>query len=147
MNAIGPVAGLLGAIVTSMISLKWILGGFIIFMFIWLYYSNQSQKNALDLRAIRDLVKSASQWNSRSIQDSNPIIGVMNANYAMAYLNVARSIGSDADIEMHAGIKIDALIKSVEDTQTAALERITSKCPVLSQPGSALTGWKKVDVR
>ena len=147
MNAIGPVAGLLGAIVTSMISLKWILGGFIIFMFIWLYYSNQSQKNALDLRAIRDLVKSASQWNSRSIQDSNPIIGVMNANYAMAYLNVARSIGSDADIEMHAGIKIDALIKSVEDTQTAALERITSKCPVLSPPGSALTGWKKVDVR
>jgi hypothetical protein len=68
----------------------------------------------------------------------------MNANYAMAYLNVARSIGSDADIEMHSGIKIDALIKSVEDTQTAALERITSKCPVLSPPGSALTGWKKI---
>ena len=144
MNAVGPIAGLLGAIVTSMMTLKWIFGGFVIFMFIWMYYSNQSQKNALDLRAIRDLVKSASQWNSRSIQDSNPIIGVMNANYAMAYLNVARSIGSDADIEMHSGMKIDALIKSVEDTQTAALDRITSKCPVLSPPGSALTGWKKV---
>jgi hypothetical protein len=67
----------------------------------------------------------------------------MNANYAMAYLHVARNIGTDADIEMHSGMKIDALIKSVEDTQTEALSRITEKCPALSPPGPSTTGWKK----
>jgi hypothetical protein len=142
MNAVAPVAGLLGALVTSLSSFKYILIAFIVFIVVWIFYQNRSQKNALDVRAIRDLVKSASQWNSRSIQDSNPIIGVMNANYAMAYLNVARNIGTDADIEMHSGMKIDALIKSVEDTQTAALQRITEKCPSLSPPGTAITGWK-----
>ena len=140
---LGPLAGLFGAAVASLSVVKWILGAFCLVIVAWMLSSTWVAKNALDARALKDLVKSASQWNSRSVQDANPLISLMNANYAMAYLNVARSVGSDADIEKHTGAAVDELIKDIESTQSRAIQRVTSSCPSVTPQGltAVHTGW------
>ena len=143
MQHVGPIVGLLGAVVGSISSLKWMLAGFVIVMIGWVFMTQKTSKNALDARALKDLVKSSAQWKTRALQDTNALIGLMNANYAMAYLNVARSIGSDADIEKNTGAAIDELLKDIEGTQSNAIQRLSMSCPSVTPNGLAAvhTGW------
>lgn len=138
-----PIAGLLGAALTTISVFKWIFLGFLGLVVLWIFSTMRSKKNALEARAIKDLIKSAAQWNSRSVQDTNPLIGLMNANYAMAYLNVARSIGSDADIERYTSAAVDELLKDLEATQSSAIQKIAGQCPSITPHGLAAvhTGW------
>lgn len=140
-----PVLGLVGAGLASLDAFKWMLGGFLLLMIGLWVYNTRSTRNALDSRALKDLVKSAAQWNLRSSQDSNAIVGLMNANYAMAYLNVARSLGSDSDIEKMTRIQLDPFIDEIEASQTNAIRRITNSCQSLTS-GLPLeyTTWKKL---
>ena len=143
MNSIGPIAGLMGAALGSFNTFKWMLIGSVIIMVFWSFTNNRNSKNALDARALKDLTKSAAQWNTRSMQDANPLIALMNSNYAMAYLNVARSIGSDSDIERHTHVAVDELLKDIESAQSSAIQRITMACPSVTPQGLAAvhTGW------
>jgi len=126
---LGPIAGLIGAAVASLSVFKWILGAFIIVMIVWIFASQKSTRNALDARALKDLIKSSQQWAARSEQDGSPLVSLMNANYAMAYFNVARSIGSDQDIYAHTHANVDSLIQDIETTQKRAVEKVTKVCP------------------
>lgn len=140
----GPLLGIAGALFASFSALKWMLAGFVVIMIGWSIYSSKISRNALDSRAIRDLVKSSAQWNLRSSQDSNAVVGLMNSNYAMAYLNVARSLGSDEEIEKTANIKLDQFVSEIESSQSNAMSRITGACPsLLSGLPLEATGWKK----
>ena len=142
MSNYGPIIGLVGAALASLSAFKWMLAGFIIIMIGWGFWTSNSTKNALDARALKDLIKSSAQWNLRSSQDSNPLVSLMNSNYAMAYLNVARSLGSDSEIEKFTGVKLDAFIKEIEDAQVKGLKKVSSVCPA-SINGLPLenTGW------
>lgn len=142
MNLV-PVMSLVGALLASLSIFKWILGAFVIVIVLWIFSQNKNKRNALESRALKDLVKSSAQWNARAQQDTNPLIGLMNSNYAMAYLNVARSVGSDADIEKSTGAAVDELLKEVESTQSRAMQKLTMACPAMTPQGlSAVhTGW------
>ena len=141
MQSIAPLAGIFGAVLSSFSVVKWILIGFIVILIGWGIMSQKKSKNSLDSRAIRDLVKSASQWKTRSIQDSNPLIALMNANYAMAYFNVARAVGSDVDVETYTSISIDEFNKDLENIQAAAIQKITGMCPSTAIKSVTNTGW------
>jgi hypothetical protein len=138
-----PVLGLFGAVLASLSIFKWILVGLLIVVVLWMFSQNKNRRNALDTRALKDLVKSSAQWNARAQQDTNPLIGLMNSNYAMAYLNVARSLGSDTDIEKHTSAAVDELLKEVEGTQSRAMQKLTMACPAMTPQGLAAvhTGW------
>lgn len=138
-----PVLSLFGALLASLSIFKWIVGGFVVVIALWMVSQNKNKRNALESRALKDLVKSSAQWNARAQQDTNPLIGLMNSNYAMAYLNVARSVGSDADIEKSTGAAVDELLKEVEATQSRAMQKLTMACPAMTPQGlSAVhTGW------
>lgn len=140
---LAPLAGLVGATMASLSVIKWVLLGFLAVLALWVLSGARGSRNALEARAIRDLVKSAAQWNARAVQDSNPVIALMNANYAMAYFNTARSVGSDVDIEKHTGVAVDELLRDIESTQSRAVQRITAACPSVTPQGLAAvhTGW------
>lgn len=140
---IGPLAGLFGAALASMSALKWLLLAFICVIVLWLAGGIKGSRSGLQERSIKDLVKSASQWTTRSAQDSNPLIALMNANYAMAYLNVARSVGSDSEIERYTGAAVDELLRDVEATQSNAIQRVSVTCPAVAPAGlaAAHSGW------
>jgi hypothetical protein len=143
MNSLGPIAGLLGAAIVSISVFKWILGGLAIVFIVWTIGKSRSAQNAIQSRALKDLIKSSTQWSTRALQDTNPIVGLINANYGMAYLNVARSLGTDADIEREIGTSVDTLIKEIEGTQTNAVARLSSSCPSVSPQGLVHNGWSK----
>lgn len=144
MMNFGPLLGLAGALFASLSAFKWMLAAFVVVMIGWSIYSSKTSRNALDNRAMKDLIKSAAQWNLRSSQDSNAVVGLMNSNYAMAYLNVARSLGSDDEIEKSTAIKLDVFISEIEASQANAISRITGACPsLLGGLPIDSTGWKK----
>lgn len=140
---VGPLASLLGAIIGSLSVFKYILVGLLVVGVLYMILGHKTSRNALEVRALKDLVKSSAQWATRSVQDTSPLVALMNANYAMAYLNVARSVGSDADIEKHTGAAVDELLNDVEATQTNAIQRLALACPAITPQGlSAVhTGW------
>jgi len=120
---------------------KWVMLGLIAIVALWALSSSSSAKNALDARAIHNLVKSAAQWNARALQDTNPMVGLMNANYAVAYFNVARSLGSDADVEKKAKISVDAFTRDLEATQSKFMHTLSEACPAVAPIGHPATGW------
>jgi F0F1-type ATP synthase membrane subunit b/b' len=139
----GPLAGLFGAAMVSFTAFKWMILSFIILLGVWIWTTTRKNRNALTDRAIKDLIKSASQWATRSAQDANGLVSLMNANYAMAYLNVARSVGSDADIERVTGAAVDELMKDIESNQSNAIQKMALSCPSMAPAGlaTAHTGW------
>lgn len=139
----GPLAGLFGAALGSLAAIKWMIVSFIILIGLWLWTSSRKNRNALTDRAIKDLIKSASQWATRSAQDANGLISLMNANYSMAYLNVARTVGSDSDIERITGAAVDELMKDIESNQSNAIQKMALSCPAMAPAGlaGAHTGW------
>ena len=143
-----PLADIVMGFASGLSIIKWILFAAIVLAVLWIMSnfklgSGGSSKAAMESRTLRDLVKSAAQWAARSMQDSAPVIAVMNANYAMAYLNMARALATDAEIESNAGVPIDALIRDIEAAQSAAIQRLSAGCPSVGPQGLAAmhSGW------
>ena len=79
-------------------------------------------------RTLRDLVKSVQQYVDMAAQDTSTVMALMHANYARAYLNAARSMATDTEIEGLAGRSFDAFVKQVDQTEAAAMARMQSVC-------------------
>jgi hypothetical protein len=142
---LGPIAGLLGATLASLSVFKWILAGFLGLMLLWIFSTSKDTKQSIHSRTIKDLVKSATQWQVRANQDYNAVVALMNSNFAVAYLNVVRTMGTDRDIEKITGVPMEQLIESVETTQTNCLQKFANVCPNVAPKGLAFASanWLK----
>lgn len=138
---IAPIAGLVGAAVATMSVFKWIFVGLVGVFLLWMLSSSNGAKHAMETKTIKDLVKSSAQWNARALQDTNPLIGLMNANYALAYFHVARLMGSDADIEKKASIQVESFGKELDSTQSRFMHALADMCPSVVPSGNVATGW------
>lgn len=92
---------------------------------------------------LKGLLQEAQHWAQVSAQDANPLLALTHATYAMAYLRVARSMASDADIERACNLRLDEFAATIADAQQAALRNVTGQCPSMATPGlqSINTGW------
>lgn len=79
-------------------------------------------------RSLRDLVKSVQQYVDMAAQDTSSVMALMHANYARAYLNAARTLATDVEIEHVAGRSFDAFLKQVDQTEATVLSRMQSVC-------------------
>lgn len=78
---------------------------------------------------LREVIRSCLQLLEASKQDSNSVIRLAHANYAQAYLNVARMLQNDEEIEeslamlnARAGVReIEALQADLDDAQKEAM--------------------------
>ena len=89
------------------------------------------------------LVKTAARWSAVSDQDSNPMLKLLHATYASAYINAARSLASDADLERVSKVRIDELFSQVGSQQQAAIQKVGTLAPSLMPEGANVlyTGW------
>ena len=96
------------------------------------------------LRRVRTLVQEAIRWGVTSTQDSNPVISLTHATYAVAYLNVARHLVTDQDIAQIVGSEPREIMHDLQQKQSAAMQRICQECPQI-QPDlgrfGTHTGW------
>lgn len=92
---------------------------------------------------LRSLVHEAQQWSVASQQDANPLVSLVHATYGMAYMRVARTLASDADIERVCNLRLDEFAGQLSDAQQVSLRNVAGQCKSLATPGlsSLNTGW------
>ena len=92
---------------------------------------------------VKEAVRNSAHWSTAADQDSNPLLGVMHANFAHAYLNIARTLTSDAEVEEAAQVRLDEFSRSVAQTQRNAVQRLLAQCPSVRPDGitAVQTGW------
>ena len=96
------------------------------------------------LRSIRSLLRDAVHWNATSMQDGNPLLALIHSTYAIAYLNTARHMVSDKDIERVMGIQPRELMFELQQHNDSLVKKVVTQCPALKPPGGNFavhTGW------
>ena len=81
--------------------------------------------SAADIHA---LVRQARRWSTAALQDREPLIAVLHANYGAAYAFALRQIASDAEIRAAAGVDGKTLEDAVVRVQDAATRRLVERC-------------------
>ena len=120
----------------------WALGCLVLFV-MWILAYLKSGDSTDTSKIVKQLVQSSAQWNTTSLQDSNAILSLMHANYAVSYMNVARTLASDDLIEKWTHARLDELVKTYQETQSKAVSSLNQMCPTTMPPGLAAvyTGW------
>lgn len=120
----------------------WALACLVLFG-MWMYTFLKSGDATDTSKIVKQLVQSSAQWNSTSLQDSNAILSLMHANYAVSYMNVARTLASDDLIEKWTHSRLDELVQAYQETQSKAIASLNQVCPTTMPPGLAAvyTGW------
>jgi hypothetical protein len=97
------------------------------------------------LQKINTLLQDAMQWGAVADQDTNPLLSLIHATYALSNINVARLMVSDQDIENIANMHAGELHKDLQGKQGRAIRRLHKKYPKLRPKGSGGanmgTGW------
>jgi hypothetical protein len=67
----------------------------------------------------------------------------MHATYGTAYLNVARRLNTDAEIESASNMRVDEFSTTLLNNQQTAIQKLLSQCPISTPAGiaSLQTGW------
>lgn len=96
-----------------------------------------------DALSTRALIKEAAQWSTIAQQDSNPLLALMHATYGMAYLNVARRLHTDRDIEAASNLRVEEFSATLQSNQQTAVQKLLTLCPMSTPAGiaSLQTGW------
>lgn len=73
---------------------------------------------------VKEILRSCLQLLEASKQDSNSVIRLAHSNYAQAYLNVARMLQNDEDIEESIGYEISSLQSDLDEAQKESMKSI-----------------------
>lgn len=115
----------------------------IVFAFLWFIQFLKNPETSDTSSIVKRLFQTSAQWNTTSVQDSNAILSLMHSNYAMAYLNVARSLATDAQIERWTKSHVDEVVSTYQDTQSKSIQVLNHMCPNTMPAGlsAVYTGW------
>lgn len=78
---------------------------------------------------IKTLIRQTARWSVAAIQDKNPLIAVLHANYGTGYLGALRDIATDQQIKNATGIDIREFSKHIIDIQEKTTKYASFKCP------------------
>ena len=94
-------------------------------------------------RDVKALLTVAARWSAAAAQDSSPMLKVLDATYAVAYVNAARSLADDKELERVSGVRVPELQSQVQAAQTAAIQAVAKLCPSVVPDGAQVlyTGW------
>jgi hypothetical protein len=113
----------------------------IIILLILILFSKPKVNDKTEI--IKTLVRQASRWSTAAIQDENPLIAILHANYGAGYLWALKDIATDNEIEKAMNIDIikfrDEIIKIQDEVNMKAVK----KCPSFSPKSSYLTKLAK----
>lgn len=130
------------AFLMTALSNPWALAA-IVFGLLWFFQFLKHPETSDTSSIVKRLFQTSAQWNTTSVQDSNAILSLMHSNYAMAYLNVARSMATDAQIERWTKSHLDEVVSTYQDTQSKSIQVLNHMCPNTMPAGlsAVYTGW------
>ena len=103
-----------------------------------LVIQRQTNQSSLD-KIIRTLARQAARWSTASMQDKNPMISVLHANYGAGYLWALKDIATSEQIKMATGIDLLVFEKEITTIQDAATKKMIAVCPKYGPEESYLT--------
>lgn len=104
-----------------------LLGGLVIFMFIFLFSKKESYTPKKDI--VDTLSRQAHRWAVASKQDMNPVIKVLHANYAAGYLWALDDIASESEIEASIETSYKNFRHQITNIQEEAVKALLKECP------------------
>lgn len=99
---------------------------------------NPRQYPRIFIKKIKSMVEQANRWNAMSRQDTQPLIQLIHCNYALCYVQIARSLANDIDIQSITGTDIGELHDYLEQCQNTAIQNIGIMAPTLKIDGGFL---------
>jgi hypothetical protein len=117
-----------------------ILAIIIIILKLYLIYNSFKGDHYVEKdQIIKGLIRQAARWSTAAIQDQNPMIAVLHANYGAGYLWALRDSFSDFDIETYGKIDVIRFRDEITKVQDNATRRMAAICPDYAPPRSYLT--------
>lgn len=78
---------------------------------------------------IKTLLRQTARWSVAAMQDKNPLIAVLHANYGTGYLGALRDIATDGQIMEASGVDIRQFSKKIIAIQEKTTKYASMKCP------------------
>ena len=105
--------------------------------------STQSSAAPLRPRALRAIMRQSARAATLADQDSNAVMSMTHASYALAYVTAARRMASDRKLRQLTGIDAAELEHAADEKQRRALAHINAGCPELAVRSDQLrmAGW------
>jgi hypothetical protein len=80
-------------------------------------------------KSIEKLVRQSARYATAAQQDSSPVIAVLHANYAAAYLYALKDIATESQIHNATGIDVKKFKEHVTNVQDMVTRKTSEKCP------------------
>ena len=106
-------------------------------------YYESAQVNPAMVKMGASLLKSSAELAYGAQQVKNPILALTQANYARAYLNIAKAVAPEGELSQAAQMSIGDLSDDIEREEIAAKERVLQLCPQVADKTrlAKTTGW------
>ena len=79
--------------------------------------------------SIEKLVRQSARYATAAQQDKSPVVAVLHANYAAAYLYALKDIASNSQIHNATGIDVKKFTQHVTNVQDKVTKKTTETCP------------------
>ena len=80
-------------------------------------------------KAIEKLVRQSARYATAAQQDKSPVVAILHANYAAAYLYALKDIATESQIHNATGIDVKKFKEHVINVQDAVTKKTTETCP------------------
>lgn len=90
-------------------------------------------------KRIRRLFREAERLNAQCRQDSSPVMALMHSTTAVAYVDAARALSRDRDLEKITGVHPDELLYYLQEDQQACTQACGDACPGMVPQSTYLT--------
>ena len=93
-----------------------------------LYLMMQNKTRGIN-KAIEKLVRQSARYAVAAQQDESPVIAILHANYAAAYLYALKEFATDSQIHNATGIDVRKFKEHVTNVQDMVTKKTSEKCP------------------
>jgi len=80
-------------------------------------------------KSIEKLVRQSARYATAAQQDASPVIAVLHANYAAAYLYALKDIATESQIHNATGIDVKKFKERITNVQDMVTRKTSEKCP------------------
>ena len=80
-------------------------------------------------KSIEKLIRQSARYATAAQQDKSPVIAVLHANYAAAYLYAVKDIANESQIHNATGIDVKKFKEHVTNVQDVVTKKTSEECP------------------
>ena len=93
-----------------------------------LFLMMQNKTRGLN-KSIEKLVRQSARYATAAQQDKSPVVAILHANYAAAYLYALKDIATNSQIHNATGIDVKKFTEHVINVQDMVTKKTTETCP------------------